>query len=262
MTTETQDVEFKDGSLTEFSESGSKYADKDAIVAGIRVVSFLMGKEPAAGEEDKRSQATQIEVDWKLPTEDKPFTENYFLGKHENVRPTADGYGYQTPGGKALYKDMPGARLVQAFQAAGHTWDDKKLAGVLGATFTLAGVPETYRAFDKKQGKEVDKTYTRLFPQKLVTAGDGSAPAAAGSPAAAAGGDVKAKIAEILTEKTLAIVAEKGDTKLVDLQKTFAADPDLAGFPANDVTRVLFDKPFAKVEGRAFVIDKGVAKLV
>jgi hypothetical protein len=259
MTETVQDVEFKDASLTSFSEGGSKYADKTVKVAGIRVVSFLMGKAPEPPAEDTRETATQIEVDWQLPGEDKPFTENYFLGKSKNVKPRPDGYGYQTAGGKDLFKEMPGALLVQAFAAAGHTWDERALAGVLGAEVELAGVPETYRAFDKKVGKEVDKTYTRLYPRKLVKAGDGSAPAAGGGQAG--GADAKAQIAEILTGKILAIVAEKGDQKLVDLQKQFAADEELKGFSANDVTRVLFDKPFAKVEGRGFVIDKGVAKL-
>lgn len=258
--TQTPDVEFKDASLTSFSEGGSKYADKTVKVAGIRVVSFLMGKAPEPPAEDTRDSATQIEVDWLLPGEEKPFTENYFLGKSKNVRPRPDGYGYQTAGGKDLFKEMPGALLVQAFAAAGHTWDDKALAGVLGAEVELAGVPETYRAFDKKVGKEVDKTYTRLYPRKIVKAGDGSAPAAGGGQAAG-GADTKAQIAEILTGKILAILAEKGDQKLVDLQKVFAADEELKGFSANDVTRVLFDKPFAKVDGRGFVIDKGVAKL-
>src|SRR5688572_9720022 len=102
MTETEQDVEFKDASLTSFSEGGSKYVDKTVKVAGIRVVSFLMGKAPELPAEDTRDSATQIEVDWQLPGEGKPFTENYFLGKAKNVRPRPDGYGYQTAGGKDL----------------------------------------------------------------------------------------------------------------------------------------------------------------
>lgn len=230
-----------------------EFDGKTVVFSNVHVINDLPGKAPEQGEDQREEWALlRLQITEQGVEDAKPEQLEYRFGKTATVRASEDGNKVltkkdpRTGKGRPLFKELEGAKLLEAIVKAGFDGVEKGgFSSLNGQAFEIAALGEKYiRKSGKDKGKEAE--FFRLFPTKYVGAASGS-PAAA---ADAAGLDAR------MDEVILAELAEAKDNKmtLATLQRSLQAK--LPNEKAAVIKRLFNKAEFQARQGTGYVIAK------